>query len=120
MSERDAPRKTPLRSLTVPKRPSASRSTHVYEFFDSSVLGRLWFVAVTDGESVQMLAPTFRSERAARIFDYCYSKHPEGFLLSIDGQLELARRIEQHLPDLTEEAALRRLCEGLTLERTAP
>ena len=103
-------------AITVPKRPSAHRSTSVYEFFDSHVLGHLWFVAVSDGESVQMLAPTFQSERAARIFEFCYLRHPEGFLLSIDGQLELARRIEQRLPDgLSEEGALGSLCQGLAV-----
>ncbi len=105
-------------ALTVPNRPAASRATHVYEFFDSTVLGHLWFVAVTDGNAVQMLAPTFRSERSARIFEYCYNHYPDGFLMSIDGQLELAKRIEQALPQgLTEDTALQTLCEGLALER---
>lgn len=90
----------------------------MYEFFDARILGHLWFVAVCDDESVQMLVPTFQSERAARIFEYCYQNYPEGFLLSIDSQLELARRIENRLEaeTISGAAALRTLCEGLALE----
>ncbi|MGI8745009.1 MAG: hypothetical protein ACR2NN_21050 [Bryobacteraceae bacterium] len=105
-------------TIALPKcRPNAA-CTQVYEIFDPRVLGHLWFVAVCDGESVQMLVPTFRSERAARIFEYCYSNHPAGFLLSIDSQLELGRRIETRLAAgaLSGDAALRTLCEGLAFE----
>ena len=91
----------------------------MYEFFDPRTFRHLWFVAVCDQTCVQMLVPTFCSERAARIFEHCYSKHPAGFLLSIDGQLELGRRIESRLESesLTGDAALRALCEGLAFER---
>ncbi len=44
-----------------------------------------------------MMVPTFRSERAARVFERCVLEHPAGALLTIDGQLELARRIERQL-----------------------
>ena len=97
------------------------RSTQVYEFFDPRTFRHLWFVAVCDEECVQMLVPTFRSERAARIFEHCYCKHPAGYLLSIDGQLELGRRIEGRLDSeaLSGDAALRTLCEGLAFEKMA-
>src|SRR5271165_6751477 len=82
-------------AFTISSRGSSfGRATHIYEFFDARVLGRLWFMAVSDGESVQMMVPTFRTERAARIFERCVIEHPSGFLLSMDGQLELAHRIE--------------------------
>lgn len=90
---------------------AAGRMTHVYEFFDPRVLGRLWFVAVSDGEQVQLLIPTFRSERAARVFERCVLEHPSGFLLSMDGQLELARRIEERV-----EATVESLVGGLSFE----
>ena len=105
--------------VTLPSRASAARrSTQVYEFFDERILGHLWFICACDGESVQMLVPTFRSERAARIFEHCYQNYPGAFLLSIDGQLELARRIEKGVAagGLSEETALRTLCEGLSFE----
>lgn len=96
----------------------ASRSTQVYEFFDDRILGHLWFIAVCDGESVQMLVPTFRSERSAHIFEYCYHNYPGAYLLSIDGQLELARRIERAvaLESIPSEIAVKTLCEGLSFE----
>ena len=105
--------------VALPHRPLEDRSTQVYEFFDARTFRHLWFVAVCDPTCVQMLVPTFRTERAARIFEYCYRKHPAGFLLSIDGQLELGRRIESRLDSdsLTGDAALRSLCEGLAFER---
>src|ERR1700736_5345301 len=103
--------------VTLPNRASpAGRSTQVYEFFDDRMLGHLWFIAVGDGESVQMLVPTFRSERAARLFEYCYHNSPGAYLLSMDGQLELTRRIEAGLAGGTiagAEVELRTLCEGL-------
>ncbi len=100
-------------------RPLEDRSTQVYEFFDPRTFRHLWFVAVCDEDSVQMLVPTFLSERAARIFEHCYRKHPAGYLLSIDGQLELGRRIEGRLvsESLSGDAALRTLCEGLAFEK---
>lgn len=105
-------------TIALPRQRSANTCTQVYEFFDARILGHLWFVAVCDDESVQMLVPTFRSERAARIFEYCYIHHPAGFLLSMDSQLELGRRIESRLQvePISEEAALRKLCEGLAFE----
>lgn len=105
--------------LTVPNRVSAAgRSTQVYEFFDDRNLGHLWFIAVRDGETVQMLVPTFRSERAAHVFEYCYHNYPRAYLLSIDGQLELARRIETGIAagSLAGEIEPRTLCEGLAFE----
>jgi hypothetical protein len=105
--------------VTLPNRASTPRrSTQVYEFFDDRSLGHLWFIAVCDGESVQMLMPTFRSERAAHVFEHCYHNYPGGYLLSMDGQLELARRIEARIADgsLGAEVELRTLCEGLSFE----
>src|SRR5579883_1883384 len=85
-------------TLTIRHRASTvGRSTLVYEFFDARVLGRLWFVAMSDGASVQLMTPTFQSERAARIFERCLSEYPNSRMLTIDGQLELARRIEAHV-----------------------
>ena len=83
-------------SVTVASRGSG-RLTRVYQFFDSRVLDHVWFIAICDGASVQMIVPTFRSERAARIFERCVVDHPSGALLTLDGQLELARRIEEQL-----------------------
>jgi hypothetical protein len=95
--------------------------TAVYEFFDGRVLGRLWFVALTDGASVQLMPPTFHSERAARMFERCVVEHPSGVLISMDGQLELARRIENHLEKHgnTASPGWESLCEGLPLVRQA-
>jgi hypothetical protein len=108
-------------TIALPRHRSANYCTQVYEFFEDRVLGHLWFVAVCDEESVQMLVPTFRSERAARIFEYCYIHHPSGFLLSIDSQLELGRRIEDRLAleTLSDDAAVRTLCEGLAFTSNA-
>lgn len=105
-------------SVTLPNRASAARSTQVYEFFDNQSLGHLWFIAVRDGESVQMLVPTFRSERAAQVFEYCYHNYPGAYLLSMDGQLELARRIEASVAagSLSGDIELQTLCEGLSFE----
>lgn len=105
--------------VALPNRLLPDRSTQVYEFFDPRTFRHLWFVAVCDEASVQMLVPTFRCERAARIFEYCYCMHPAGFLLSIDGQLELGRRIESRLEaeSLSGEVAVKTLCEGLAFER---
>lgn len=99
-------------------RPLAERLTQVYEFFDPRTFRHLWFVAACDEESVQMLVPTFRSERAARIFEHCYCKHPAAYLLTIDGQLELARRIEGRMDAQSPSAddALGPLFEGLPFE----
>lgn len=108
--------------LTIARHGSgAGRSTQVYEFFDNRVLGHLWFIAMCDGESVQMLVPTFRSQKAAQIFEYCYHNYPGAYLLSIDGQLELARRIENSVAveTISGEIALRTLCEGLSFELPA-
>ncbi len=104
--------------VALPSRIPQDRSTQVYEFFDPRTLRHLWFVAICDEDSVQMMVPTFRSERAARIFEYCYCKHPAGFLLSIDGQLELGRRIESRSDSdpLSGDTALKTLCEGLAYE----
>jgi hypothetical protein len=107
-------------ALTIPKKGRVyGRATHVYEFFDLRVLGHLWFIAVNEGEMVQMLAPTFRSEQAARIFEHCYLYYPGEFLLSIDGQLELAARIERRLAHggIAEESALELLSEEFERER---
>lgn len=105
--------------VALPHRRMEPRSTQVYEFFDPRTFQHLWFVAVCDEETVQMLVPTFRSERAARIFEHCYCKHPAGYLLTIDGQLELGRRIEGRLDSesLSGDAAMKTLCEGLAFER---
>lgn len=106
-------------AVTLPNRASAAgRFTRVYEFFDDRDLGHLWFVAVRDGELVQMLVPTFRSEHAAHVFEHCYHNYPGAYLLSIDGQLELARRIEMGIAagSLTAEIELRTLCDGLSFE----
>jgi hypothetical protein len=97
-------------ALTIRNRASTEgRSTLIYEFFDARVLGRLWFVAISDGASVQLMVPTFHSERAARIFERCLVEEPSTQLLTMDGQLELARRIEKRLqvepnrdPELSE------------------
>lgn len=96
--------------------------TLVYEFFDPRVLGHLWFVALSDGATVQLLAPTFRSERAARIFERAVLEHPSGLLLSIDGQLELARRIESQFEQVkvTIEPGLEALLSGLPVEGHQP
>ena len=83
-------------SVTVAS-PGSGRLTRVYQMFDTRVLDHLWFIAICDGASVQMIVPTFRSERAARIFERCVVDHPSGALLTLDGQLELARRIEEQL-----------------------
>jgi hypothetical protein len=84
--------------VSIPSRSSSSgRTTRVYEFFDSRVLAHFWFIALSDGDEVQMMVPTFQSERAARVFERCVLEHPASALLSMDGQLELARRIERQL-----------------------
>lgn len=84
--------------VSIPTRSSASgRTTRVYEFFDSRVLTHFWFIALSEGDDVQMMVPTFQSERAARVFERCVLEHPPNSLLTIDGQLELARRIEKQL-----------------------
>lgn len=84
--------------VSIHARSSASgRTTRVYEFFDARVLTHLWFIALSEGDDVQMMVPTFKSERAARVFERCVLEHPAGSLLSMDGQLELARRIEKQL-----------------------
>ncbi len=107
-------------AVTIPTRGSvASRSTLVYEFFDARVLGHLWFIALTDGSSVQLLVPTFRSEQAAKVFERCVLEHPTSALLTLDGQLELGRRIESHLAagGSVRESEVSLLCEGLPFER---
>lgn len=106
-------------AVTISSRGSIpGRITHVYEFFDARVLGHLWFVAMSDGVAVQLLVPTFRSERAARIFERCVLEHPSGALLSMDGQLELARRIEERLTagGVGVGASPDSLCGGLRTE----
>lgn len=109
-------------TVTLPRYRRAGAGTRVYEFFDPGTLEHLWFIAAFDLDSVQMLAPTFRSERAASVFEYCYRNHPGGYLLSIDSQLELGRRIEERLSvdTLSGEAALGSLCEGLAFEHPQP
>ncbi len=107
-------------AVTIPTRGSvASRSTLVYEFFDARVLGHLWFIALTDGTSVQLMVPTFRSERAAHVFERCVLESPTAALLTLDGQLELGRRIERHLDAAgdADELELSLLCEGLPFEK---
>ena len=108
-------------TIALPRHRLAGHCTQVYEFFEPRMLGHLWFVAVCDEESVQMLVPTFRSERAARLFEYCYIHHPSGYLLSIDSQLELGRRIESRLASeaLSGDAAVRTLCDGLAFTSNA-
>jgi hypothetical protein len=102
--------------VSIPARSSASgRTTRVYEFFDSRVLAHFWFIALSDGDDVQMMVPTFRSERAARVFERCVLEHPAGALLSMDGQLELARRIERQLAS-GAEAPSEQLMSGLPYE----
>ena len=102
-------------SVTVASRGSGSgRLTRVYEVFDTRVLDHLWFIAICDGASVQLIVPTFHSERAARIFERCLVEHPSGELLSMDGQLELARRIEEQL--MAGTANLEGICGGLVAE----
>ena len=105
--------------VSIHTRSSASgRTTRVYEFFDARVLSHFWFIALSDGDDVQMMVPTFQSERAARVFERCVMEHPACSLLSMDGQLELARRIEKQLaaagggPEVTSE----HLLGGLPLE----
>lgn len=107
-------------TVTIASRGSMpGRMTTVYEFFDSRILGRLWFVALTDGSSVQLMPPTFHTERAARIFERCVLEHPRGELLTIDGQLELARRIEGSLDSQgTSEPQWDVLLSGLPAEGT--
>jgi hypothetical protein len=101
--------------VSIPSRSSASgRTTRVYEFFDARVLAHFWFIALSDGDEVQMMVPTFQSERAARIFERCVLEHPPSSLLSIDGQLELARRIERQLA--SGEGATDHLMNGLPYE----
>ncbi len=108
-------------AVTISSRgPAFGRVTHIYEFFDARVLGHLWFMAVSDGESVQMMVPTFRSEKAARIFERCVIEHPSGFLLSMDGQLELGRRIESGLAEgslSSVDTPMEQLWDGLSLEK---
>ena len=102
-------------SVTVASRGSGSgRLTRVYEFFDTRVLDHLWFIAICDGASVQLIVPTFGSERAARIFERCLLDHPSGALLSLDGQLELARRIEDQL--VAGVTNVEGVCGGLMAE----
>ena len=90
----------------------------VYEFFDERVLSHLWFIALSDGVSVQLLAPTFQTERAARIFERCLTQHPSAKLLTVDSQLELARRIEALMPEPGQDFAssFESLCAGLALD----
>ena len=105
--------------MILPSRAAAAeRSTQLYEFFDDRNLGHLWFIAVRDGTSVQMLVPTFQSERAARLFEYCYHHYPGAYLLSIDAQLELARRVEAKLDAGIPFSQVEpwTLCEGLSYE----
>lgn len=84
--------------VSIPARSSTfGRTTRVYEFWDARVLAHFWFIALSDGSEVQMMVPTFHSERAARVFERCVLEHPAGSLLTMDGQLELARRIERQL-----------------------
>ena len=108
-------------AVTISTRGSSfGRVTHIYEFFDARVLGHLWFMAVSDGESVQMMVPTFRTEKAARIFERCVIEHPSGFLLSMDGQLELGRRIESGLAEGSfsgAEIPMDQLWQGLAFEK---
>lgn len=94
--------------------------TLVYEFFDPTVLGHLWFVAMTDGANVQLMPPTFKSEAAARIFEQCVVEHPSEALLTIDSQLELARRIERSLAEgrQPEDLTLAELYKDLPVERS--
>ncbi len=110
------------RAVSIPTRTSPSgRATQIYEFFDSQLLTHFWFIALSDGDSVQMLVPTFQSERAARIFERCVVEHPSAYLLSIDGQLELARRIEKQIVETTSasEVHLDSLLGGLAYEQAA-
>ena len=100
-------------SVTVASRASG-RLTRVFQFFDARVLDHVWFIAICDGASVQMIVPTFRSERAARIFERCVVDHPSGALLTLDGQLELARRIEEQL--LAGVANVESISGGLVAE----
>ena len=105
--------------VSIPSRSSVSgRTTRVYEFFDSRVLMHFWFIALSDGDEVQMMVPTFRSERSARVFERCVLEHPASALLSIDGQLELARRIERQLESGTASAEVPgdHLMNGLPFE----
>ncbi|MBV8820544.1 MAG: hypothetical protein JO022_19445 [Acidobacteriaceae bacterium] len=96
------------------------RMTIVYEWIDPPLLDRLWFIALSDGTAVQLLAPTFRSERAARLFERCVLEHPGGTMLSIDGQLELARRVEGFVESAgQDEAALKSLCSDLSTDPTS-
>ncbi len=102
--------------VSIHTRSSAGRTTRVYEFFDSRVLAHFWFIALSEGDDVQMMVPTFRSERAARVFERCVSEHPACSLLSMDGQLELARRIEKQLASSGSEAPVEHLLSGLPYE----
>lgn len=106
--------------VTIQNRgPGANPISLVYEFFDDRVLSHLWFIALSDGVSVQMLAPTFQTERAARVFERCLTQYPSAKLLTLDGQLELARRIEElaSVPGHDFEPSFESLCAGLALER---
>jgi hypothetical protein len=103
--------------VSIPSRSSASgRTTRVYEFFDSRVLAHFWFIALSDGDEVQMMVPTFQSERAARVFERCVLEHPASALLSMDGQLELARRIERQLASGSAAEVPDHLMGGLPYE----
>lgn len=106
-------------SVAIPRGgPAGRRNTLVYEFFDARVLGHMWFIAISDGASVQMLVPTFQSEQAARIFERCVLDYPSSFLLTMDSQLELARRIEHQLAsgNQPKEGQVEALFAGLAVE----